>query len=112
MRFQKRQVISVFLALLFTTYYGCITLFPHVHYIDNTPVAHSHPYSNPTHSHSSAAIQLLSELSHIVLTVPLLTAALLIFRNLTARLEERPVTTYFQREHPAHRLRGPPTVAA
>lgn len=58
----KHWLVSLLL-ILFTGYYGGITLFPHVHELDGQRIVHSHPYSGtPSHSghhHSAQQIQLL-----------------------------------------------------
>jgi hypothetical protein len=64
----NRSFISRFLSfsliILFLGYYGSITLFYHVHIIDNQIFVHSHPYKNsnsdksPVQSHSHSALML------------------------------------------------------
>ncbi len=107
---KKNNIISLILTLLFTVYYGCITLFPHVHYVNNIPITHSHPYSNPSHSHSSAAMTIISELSNITLTIPSLIICLTVFRNIITLLQEKAPAGYIHREVKFLRLRAPPVL--
>ncbi len=107
-----KSVITALLLALFCWHLGSVTLFPHIHVVDGVVICHSHPYSgtpdNPGHSHSSAQLDTIAQLSMLVFVLTALTGVLALFRTFTAavctrmRQEVTPATVH------ALRLRGPP----
>lgn len=53
---------GLLLALLLSYKVG-VTMFVHTHNVDGTMVAHSHPFTNSNHSHSSSQVQSIALLS-------------------------------------------------
>ena len=105
---KRKNVLALLMTLLFTAYYCSITFFPHVHYIGNTVVRHSHPYTNASHSHNSTTVTLLTELSHMVLTIPGAALLPLAFRKLIAVSAEKKEQGYILKTYTLSLLRGPP----
>lgn len=64
MRVEHRKAIgAVLLLALLMTYKVAVTMFVHTHNVDGTMVAHSHPFTNSNHSHSSSQILVIGQLS-------------------------------------------------
>lgn len=105
---KRNNVLALLMTLLFTAYYGSMTLFPHVHYIGNTVIRHSHPYTNASHTHNSNTVTLLQELSQIILTIPGAAVLLAAFRNLIIITAEKIEQRYIYKTYSIYLLRGPP----
>lgn len=64
MRVEHRKAIgAVLLLALLMTYKVAVTMFVHTHNVDGAMVAHSHPFTNSNHSHSSSQILVIGQLS-------------------------------------------------
>ena len=65
----NRFLGTLLMLLLFTSYIGCISFFPHNHFVDGHTITHSHPYSgsteNPNHSHTSTQLSAIAMLSTV-----------------------------------------------
>ena len=65
----NRLLGTLLMLLLFTSYIGCISFFPHNHFVDGHTITHSHPYSgsteNPNHSHTSTQLSAIAMLSTV-----------------------------------------------
>lgn len=105
---KRNKVLTLLMTLVFAAYYCSMTLFPHVHYIGNTVIRHSHPYTNTSHTHNSNTITLLSELSLIILTIPGTAVLPAAFRKLIRISAEKTERRYIHKTYPVYRLRGPP----
>lgn len=51
------------LAILYVAYFMGGHLFVHHHHLQNRVVVHSHPFSNPNHSHSTAQLLTIDQLN-------------------------------------------------
>jgi hypothetical protein len=71
---------GLLMLLLWISYIGEVSLFPHNHIVDGHRITHSHPYSgspeNPNHNHTQAQIATIAMLSNVVAIVALGTFAL------------------------------------
>lgn len=105
---KRNKVLSLLMTLIFAAYYGSMTLFPHVHYIGDTVIRHSHPYTNASHTHNSNTITLLSELSLILLTIPGAAVLPAAFRKLIRISAEKMEQRYVYKTYSIYLLRGPP----
>lgn len=75
-------MLRVVLVSLFLGYYGSVTLFPHTHIVDGGVVTHSHPYvPSSSHTHTQAALQLISHLGWLVFLVASFTLFLFITQS-------------------------------
>lgn len=61
---EKRNILSIFLLLLFAYSFASNNLFLHTHIIGDVKVSHSHPYSNSCHGHSSSELNLIDEFNN------------------------------------------------
>ncbi len=59
------RLISFLLLTLFVSYRVSIFAFTHVHVVNGAIIAHSHPYSNKSHSHSTNEFITIALLSAI-----------------------------------------------
>lgn len=105
---KRNKVLSLLMTLVFTAYYCSMTLFPHVHYIGDSVIRHSHPYTNASHTHNSNTITLLSELSLIILTIPGAAVLPAAFRKLIRISAEKMEQWYTYKTYSIYLLRGPP----
>jgi hypothetical protein len=71
---------GLLMLLLWISYIGEVSLFPHNHIVDGHRITHWHPYSgspeNPNHNHTQAQIATIAMLSNVVAIVALGTFAL------------------------------------
>ncbi len=71
---------GLLMLLLWISYIGGVSLFPHNHIVDGHRITHSHPYSgspeNPNHNHTQAQIATIAMLSNVVAIVAHSTFAL------------------------------------
>lgn len=56
-------ITSLFLLVLLMSYKVGVTMFVHTHNVDGTMVAHSHPFTNGNHNHSTSQISVIALLS-------------------------------------------------
>lgn len=112
MRHSKHWLVTLLL-LLFTGYYGGITLFPHAHDVDGQRIVHSHPYSGtpsqPGHQHSAQQLQWLQLLSMLTW----ISVAFYLGISLCGCRQIRYAVTVLRArsQHPqAYLLRGPPVL--
>lgn len=56
---------GIALALLMVAYVSLVSCNKHVHIIDSEVVAHSHPFQNDSHKHTSAEFSLYQSLSNV-----------------------------------------------
>ena len=112
MRKYGRNIGALLLLLLFAWHWSNITLFPHAHVIDGYVYVHSHPFSgsahNPTHSHSSQQLQLISYLSLLQMTVATLVALVLGLAGRTFVFRAPHLTLRQGTPIRIHGLRAPP----
>lgn len=98
------------LTVLFVGYYGGSTLCPHVHYVDDVMVVHSHPFANSTHAHTQAGLQALSLLNGSLLytlaevAAPVVAAAVVLV--LMAAVAATPIAV----QQSCVALRAPPVI--
>ena len=64
-KFTKRIFLPFFLLALFTVYQVSTVMFTHVHYVNGVMVAHSHPFTQKSHTHSTAQLIVLCHLSSV-----------------------------------------------
>ncbi|MDR2918176.1 MAG: hypothetical protein LBV72_02270 [Tannerella sp.] len=63
------KFLKIFLPVLFMMYLGAIISFTHVHIENGVTIVHAHPYKDKSeHHHSGAELQLLHQISTILLT--------------------------------------------
>ena len=62
------RLISLLLLTLFVSYRVGIFSFTHLHIVNGVIIAHSHPYSNKSHSHTTAEFITIAQLSTIQAT--------------------------------------------
>lgn len=60
----RHKIIYTFLALLIAVHVGNVSFFIHEHQVGDVLIAHSHPYTSSSHSHTETAITAISWLSH------------------------------------------------
>lgn len=65
------KIKTVFILLLFVSYYGSISLFYHSHKIDGVLVSHSHPFSGDAsqHHHDSFDLLVIQQLSNFQVNI-------------------------------------------
>ena len=72
MRKYGRNIKALLLLVLFVVYWSNITLFYHVHTVDDQVYVHSHFFSgsasHPTHTHTAQQFQLIAQLSLLLAT--------------------------------------------
>lgn len=112
MRKYGRNIKALLLLALFLAYWSNITLFYHVHTIDNQIYVHSHFFSgsasNPTHTHTTQQFQLIAQLSLLLTTaaVAIIFASLLPKRSFVYSVPGREVYCALSIRIPG--LRAPP----
>lgn len=60
---RSKAIKAVLLLILLVSYKLSVTIFVHTHNVDGILVAHSHPFTNGNHSHSSSQILVIGQLS-------------------------------------------------
>lgn len=108
----RRHLAAFMLLLLFVGYIGSISLFMHRHIIDGETIYHSHFFNgsadNPSHSHSTQQVKVISVLSFYVALAAVTTATLgAQLRNFTI-VESYDAPNIIQRTEQAISLRAPP----
>ena len=74
-----RQIMRLFLPLLFISYLGGITLFTHSHVVNGVIIVHSHPFKGQ-HEHTEAEVETIFFLSSFVTSsLPALLTATSVF---------------------------------
>ena len=65
MKENKRNIIAIFMVMLFACYHISIVSFAHVHNINGTSILHSHPFSDSgnNHTHDTSEISLINSLT-------------------------------------------------
>lgn len=112
MRKYGRNIKALLLLVLFVVYWSNITLFYHVHTVDNQVYVHSHFFfgsaSNPTHTHTAQQFQLIAQLSLLLTTaaVAIFFASLLPKRSFVFAVPGREVFRVLSIRIPG--LRAPP----
>lgn len=69
---RRKSLVAIFFLVLLMSYKVGVTMFVHTHNVDGSMVAHSHPFTNSNHTHSSSqalSIALLSSFNGVVHTV-------------------------------------------
>lgn len=82
MRLRNYPFLKCLLVLLFIFHYMSGVFFTHVHVEGSHLVAHSHPYSNSQHQHSSADFSLIRSLS-LAVTIVFAMVFASVFRHVT-----------------------------
>ena len=60
---RSKVINAVLLLVLLVSYKLSVTIFVHTHNVDGIMVAHSHPFTNGNHTHSSSQILVIGQLS-------------------------------------------------
>lgn len=60
---RSKAINAVLLLIILVSYKLSVTIFVHTHNVDGTMVAHSHPFTNGNHTHSSSQILVIGQLS-------------------------------------------------
>ena len=59
----SKTIKAVLLLVILVSYKLSVTIFVHTHNVDGIMVAHSHPFTNGNHTHSSSQILVIGQLS-------------------------------------------------
>jgi len=104
-----------FLLVIFLGYYISITLFPHIHNVNNINIVHSHPYKTNSdnqpinHQHSEAEFFLIHVLSYFVATSLAIYFSFKIIRIISQKIIiKRDDDFFILKEFCVHLLRAPP----
>lgn len=112
-RLLKKQLIPTLLLVLFLGYYGSVTLFYHIHIVGSQAITHSHPYmggasGNPHHTHSSAELSLIAQLSQLGLLLSIASTVAILSVCKREILVANLLGVVCVRHALGYKLRGPP----
>ena len=109
MHLRNRPFFKCLLVGLFLVHYMSVVFFTHVHVEGSHLIAHSHPYSNSHHQHSSADFSLIRSLSFAV-TIAFAMVFASVFRHVTqVILVKHPFFRTIAFYNPLAPLRAPPS---
>lgn len=110
----KKFVLFLLLSI-YLGFYGSITLFPHIHHIDNVSIVHSHPLksaaNNPINNHSKDEFIFIQLVTTFLITFSFI---FFLFKKIEKVFLKNPIQKY-KGKIPAfnfinsHGLRAPPT---
>lgn len=111
-KYNRRHLAAFMLLWLFVGYIGSISLFMHRHIIDGETIYHSHFFNgsadNPSHSHSSQQVKVISALSYYIALAAVATATLGAQLHDFTIVESYDVPNIIQHTELTNSLRAPP----